>query len=596
MSDYKQPLTLATAIDRYSGETGIDMPIEAAATRISHYIWILKRYRWRFVGFMAAMVAAAWIVSAFVMRPVWESTVTLTIQGADQVVTQARLIQSDAVLRPVVNQYDLLNAEEKLTGWETRDPEAPLTLKKLKITNPPFTSLLLVTYQSKDRHRAAGIANAIARSYVLHSLADLMSHHLETLKATLLATLRQLEADRTRVEADRLAKQATRSDTHETRTSGAPSKSDVAYQEALRAEAAIQTSIAKNTADLDHLNTHFAEYQELIRNAETTGNLYGPNGSAVYNEIFKKLRDATIDAGLLSNAAIIADPARPAAKPISPNVKLNVLIALLFSAVLAVGAAVVVDRMDATVRTPDQIRGLLDLPVLATLPQLSEWSGKISLALGIPSRKESEREIRPDNAAAAAYIAGVDALRESLLTGAFRRPIHSILFTSADPSEGKTMTAVHLALANAKLHRKTLLIDANFRHPGVHHKLGITVETGLGIALQNGLPWQTEVISMGDLDVAPAGRSNRHAAALIGGSLPQILNESELTYDLVIIDGPSILGIPEVAEMSTAVDGVVLVATAQKTAREAAASAAFVLHQLRANLLGMVLNEYRERP
>lgn len=590
MPEYKQPLALPVVPDYYRGDPSGEPPPEPPAIRIFHYLWILKRYRWQVLGFIGAAMGIVWLVSAFVLTPIWESSATVTIPATDQAATQSRMVQSDAVLRPVVNQYQLLDREEQLKQWVARDPEAPLVLRNLRVANPPNTSLLLITYQSPDRHRAAAISNAIARSYVLHSLTEQFRRHLDTLKATLLATLRQLEADRTKIEADRLAKQAAARSAHG--GAGPASKAEVEYQEALRAEAAIQSNIAKNQADLDHLNARFAEYQEMIRQSEKSNSLFGDGNSPAYDDLFSKVREAGIDAGMPNSGIAITDIARPGSNPISPHIKLNVFLAFLFSAILAAAAAVTIDRMDQTVRDPDQVRALLDLPAIGTLPPVEHWSGKDALALGAPSRKEVAREITSNGQGGARYEASVDGLRETLLLGSFGRPIHSILFTSANPSEGKTNTAVHLALAHAKLNHKTLLIDANFRHPGVHHKLGISVETGFGMALQNGLPWQMEIVSMGNLDIVPAGRSNRHAAALIGGSLPQILNESESTYDLVIVDAPAVLGLPEVADMSTAVDGVVLVATSHKTSRAAVASAAAILQQARASLLGLVLNEY----
>jgi capsular exopolysaccharide synthesis family protein len=168
------------------------------------------------------------------------------------------------------------------------------------------------------------------------------------------------------------------------------------------------------------------------------------------------------------------------------------------------------------------------------------------------------------------------------------------MITSATPAEGKTTTAVHLAIAHAQQKHKTLLIDCDMRRPGVHSKLGINPEAGLATVLQNGLKWReklVKLVELPDLDILPSGFSSRRAADLIGASLPRILEEASPDYDLIVIDTPPMLGFPEPLQMAAAVDGVVLVALAGQTNRNAVGSALTTLQRVRANVVGLVLNE-----
>jgi capsular exopolysaccharide synthesis family protein len=168
------------------------------------------------------------------------------------------------------------------------------------------------------------------------------------------------------------------------------------------------------------------------------------------------------------------------------------------------------------------------------------------------------------------------------------------MVTSASPSEGKTTTAVHLAIAHAKQKHKTLLIDGDLRRPSVHRKLNLNPESGLGAALQNGMHWQEKLVQLEavpDLDILPAGRNSRSAADLIGSSLRRLLDEATPNYDLIIVDAPPVLGFSEPLQMATTVDGVVIVARAGETSRKAVSSAIGSLQRLRANVLGLVLNE-----
>jgi len=191
-------------------------PPEQAAVPLAHYLWLLRRHGWKILAFVFTCVTAALIISAR-LTPIYESTVTVDIDrqsasaiigqdagrlpanDADQfLATQVKLIQSDSVLRPVAQQYHLLDVERDasdVTPEQSTEAQeaAPILLKKLKVTRPPNTYLLLISYRSPDPHLAANVANGVAHSYVEHtysirfrssaSLAEFMEKQLEELKA-----------------------------------------------------------------------------------------------------------------------------------------------------------------------------------------------------------------------------------------------------------------------------------------------------------------------------------------------------------------------------------------------------------------------------
>ncbi|PYT24899.1 MAG: capsular biosynthesis protein, partial [Acidobacteria bacterium] len=130
---------------------------------------------------------------------------------------------------------------------------------------------------------------------------------------------------------------------------------------------------------------------------------------------------------------------------------------------------------------------------------------------------------RCENSPSGGFEEAVRTLRNSILLGSFDRRLKSIMVTSASPAEGKTTTAVHLAVAHAEQKHKTLLVDCDLRRPGVHKILGVNSESGLATVLQNGLLWREKLINIEeipDLDFLPTGISSRRAADLIGARLP----------------------------------------------------------------------------
>jgi len=190
-------------------------------TPVSHYFWLIRRYRWRILLFVAASVAATVIISNR-MTPVFEATATVDIDrevptgivgpearrmglnDSDQfMATQMSLIESDAVLRPVADQYKLRELEQD-SSEEPRDAvrshDAPVVLKQLKVVRPPNTYLLQISYRSTDPLLAALVANGVAQSY-LECTYDIRFRSSSSLTAFMERQLGELKAKMERSSA-----------------------------------------------------------------------------------------------------------------------------------------------------------------------------------------------------------------------------------------------------------------------------------------------------------------------------------------------------------------------------------------------------------
>ena len=665
---------------------------EEARIPLSQYLWIIKRHRWRISGFILAAVVATVIISSRI-TPVYEATATVDVDrqtppgvvgqdanrsalnDADQfLATQIKLVQSDSVLRPVDQALHLRQREHQPSTATPRSENAPVVLNRIKVTRPPNTYLLLISYRSEDPQLAADAANAIAQSYLEHtynirlrssaSVARFMERQMEELKAKmdtsgqalmvferelnlinpeaktniLSARLLQLNIEYTNAEADRLKKEAawesvrggsfeaalatpqgealrklvehrrtTQERFAEIKTHFGTShpeyrkalaqvqevdsgieatrveiarRVEIEFREGERRESMVKQAVGGAKTEFDRVNARSFEYHALKREADADKHLY--------DELVRKIKEAGINAGFQNSAIRIADPARPELNAVFPNIRLNGLLALVFSALLAIGAAVLSDVLDKTIRDPEQVARTLHTEVIGTLPLMKN---RRALASSSDSKTQDGKTMDDDFSG---FGESVRTLRNSILLGSFERRYRSLLVTSAAPGDGKTTTAAHLAAAHAEQGLRTLLIDGDLRRPSVHRNFNVASATGLSNALLGEIPWRDALITaprVADLHILPAGPPSRRASDLVGRGMVELLEEAAKDYDLVVLDGPPLLGFAEPLQMATAVDGVVVVARAGQTSRKAVASVLATLTRLRAKVVGLVLNE-----
>ncbi len=704
----------------------------------SHYMLVVFRQKWRILGFVATCLLVTFLVSSR-LTPIFEATARIDVdrrvpseiigQGASQasssddadqfMATQMELIQSDAVLRPVAQRFNLLQRENQLErlppDQARRKANAPMYLKQLKVTRPVNTYIIRISYRSPDPKLASDVANAIANAYLEHTfeirvrsssaLSNFMEKQLDELKAKmersnlalakfeqelnvinpeektniLSARLLQLNTEYTNAQSDRVRKEAAykemqtgsiaaaqvsnqgeelsklyerlnQAKQHFTDISSVyganhaeyrKASNDLAevqrqfeemrhnvsqrietdYREASNREQMLQKAVAETKADYDQLNSRSFEYQQLKRDADADKTLY--------SDLERRIREAGINMGFQTNAIRIADLARPPDVAVFPKKSLNLLLAFIISSVLAICGAILADVLDTTVRDPEQAALALDTSVIGTLPAVKEMrrfigpvgnsaaaataaggngTGPASSGLGLVRYAQGAQDPVPQNGWPArtssgpgygyegisSYEEAIRTLRHSILLPDFDRNVKSLLLTSATPGEGKSTATIHLAIAHAEQGKRTLIIDADLRRPSIHKKLSISGSVGLSNVLLGEMTWKDVLVKMEHwpgLDVVPAGTASRRASDLVGSIMVDILDEATKEYDLIIVDAPPLLGFAEAMQVATAVDGVVVLARAGQTSRKAVARALATLNRLRANVIGLVLNE-----
>ncbi|GAB4368083.1 MAG: GNVR domain-containing protein [Bryobacter sp.] len=616
-----------------------------------------------------------------------ESTRSLTNDSDQFLATQIKLLQSDSVLRPVVERYQLpLRKPSRWRLWkpynEQQQKDAPVTLGGLKVSRPPNTYLLLVSYRSTDPQLAANSVNAIAASYLDHTykiryqasvgVSRFMEKQLDELKSKMeqsssalgqferelnvinpeektniiSARLLQLNQEYTSAQAERVKREAAWKSVEggstaaahvstqgqamarlEERLSEARQKLSeiqvhfganhpehrraiaqvqelerqfrslntnigqrvrVEFDESANREAMLAKQVQEAKAELDRLNSRSFEYQNLRREAEADKKLY--------EELVRKIKEAGINSSFQNSSIRIADPARVPLEPVSPNLLLNAALAFFASLVLTLGGILILDALDNTIRDPEQVRVALRTEVLGTLPEVKNWKHRIGLAT-VPEGANALIKSSRGKEAMGGYEESIRTLRNSILLTNFDRNLRSLLITSAQPSEGKSTVAAHFALAHAMSGAKTLLIDGDMRRPSVHRRFELENNAGLGGFLQGKAGIEELIQSSGiheKLDILTAGPPSRRPDDWLRGRMDKIIEELLGLYEFVVLDAPPLLGFAEPLEMATSVDGVIVVTRAGNTSRKQVANVVELLNRLRANVLGVVLNQVNQ--
>jgi succinoglycan biosynthesis transport protein ExoP len=674
---------------------------------LSHYLWILRRQVWRILAFVATCVLVTAIVTAR-LQPIYESVATINVNfqapsgvvGQDSsnayiddpdtfLATQIRLIRSDAVIRPVAEQFHLQSANAPKKNPDSpaaqQAAEAPISLANLSVSRPTGTNLLLIGFRSTDPHRAADIANAVANSFLAHTysirirssatLSSFMEKQLDELRAKmeqsnlalgqferdldvvdpedksniLSSRLIQLNGEYTAAQIDRVNKQAalqaiktgsieaaevssqseaiakivdslnaarehfeavklTFGSSHpeylkaqgqvaelenelDEARSNVEARIETQYSQAQTREQILGKTVSDTKADWDSLNSRSFQYRQLKQEADAD--------KALYDELVKKIQEADINAGFQDNNISIADAARPPLHPIFPDMTTNLLLALFVSLVLAVGAAILLDSIDTTLRDPMEASRFLGVDIIGTMPidrsaaqlprPIIPAAAEVALAKVVPNPNSKGYYGTASN-----FEEAIRTIRNTILLSDFEGRLRTIALTSAAPSEGKTTIAAHLGIANADRGKRTLLVDCDLRRPSLHSKFGFTPREGLANVLTGDITWQSAIHAIEgkpNLSLLPAGPGSHRAADLIGPRLSSLLDEFNKEYDLVIIDSPPLLGFSECLQIATAADGVLIVSLAAETKRKAVAAVVSTLKKLRANIIGVVMNQ-----
>ena len=273
---------------------------------------------------------------------------------------------------------------------------------------------------------------------------------------------------------------------------------------------------------------------------------------------------------------------------ISPNRKRAITYSVLIGLMLGFGLAVGLDKLDDSVKSPDELRDQMELPMLGLIPAIRAERGSRRNADATVGRLITH--VDPRSPVAEAYR----SMRTNLAFARAQQSPQAIVVASPGPADGKSTTVANLAITFAQQGQRTLLIDADLRRAVLDKAFNAPRSPGLteviiGESTLDQVLHQTEVPN---LSILASGRFPPNPAELLGSArMQEILHEAKARFDVILLDSPPLLAVTDAAVLATMVDGVVLVIRTQRTKREAVRRALGHLRSVRGRLLGAVLND-----
>ncbi len=197
-------------------------------------------------------------------------------------------------------------------------------------------------------------------------------------------------------------------------------------------------------------------------------------------------------------------------------------------------------------------------------------------------------EKKPKSIAAEAYR----TLRTNIQYSSFDNEYRTIVVTSSEPGEGKTITAGNLALALAQGESKVLLVDCDMRKPSVHKNFRISNENGLtDLLLHKRTMEQVMVTYNENLTIVSSGRVSPNPSEMLGSrAMGTFLEEMKEHFDYVVMDTPPLGAVTDAQVLSTKVDGTILVVKAGTTKKDVVMNSVNLIKKVNGNLIGTVLN------
>ena len=339
-------------------------------------------------------------------------------------------------------------------------------------------------------------------------------------------------------------------------------------------------------------------------------------GKEVYSLLEKKYQESLIaEAEKLEEVKIVKPAIEPPGPINPPKIGTNTFLGTVLGVILGVVFAFLIETFDTSIGAIEEVEEFLGVHVMGVIPFVSFEEIKTFLS-DDPNASLDEEKIRRYARLAAHFIPSstlsesYKALRTSLTFTCAENDLKTIVFTSSSPGEGKTSIVVNVAITMAQVGQKVLLIDGDLRRPVISKLFGLDQIPGLTYVSLGNFEWHQVVRSITDLmtgrlsiedimktpgmdnlHIITSGTYSPNPSEIINSkAISDFLGHARQEYDVVLIDAPPVLAATDAALWSSRVDGTALVYQVGKIARGALKRSKVSLENLKANVVGVVLN------
>ncbi len=343
------------------------------------------------------------------------------------------------------------------------------------------------------------------------------------------------------------------------------------YMVALRQEQSLAATVGGLKGETLAERDRSVQYNILRREVDTN--------RALYEALLQRFKEVSAEAGVTTNNISLIDPAIAPKAPASPRPLINMAMALLLGLAGAGAWVIAREQLTDAVRTPEDVTSRGGLPLLGVTPQVD---GDVSPAETLKDPKTPFSE-------------AVHAIRAALELSTADGVPASLSFTSARPSEGKSTLSYALAREFALAGKRVVLIDADMRAPTAHRFVGLPNKTGLSqlLARQSDLGAVTQKSGIPGLNVITSGPLPPDPTLLLDGRrLADVVAALQASHDLVLVDGPPVLGLADALQIAANVAATILVIEASDTRLTNLKAAVARLHATQTHPIGAILSKF----
>ena len=343
------------------------------------------------------------------------------------------------------------------------------------------------------------------------------------------------------------------------------------YRLAVANEGSLRSSVNENRAQIQDISRKEFQLREYQREVDAN--------RALYDTFLTRLRETAATSDLEMVNARVVDKATVPTAPIKPKKVLIVLLASFLAGLVGVGLSLLLEMLNNTFKSTDDVENKLNLPVLGILPLIKN-----------KQRKEVAHLFKDDSDKA--FSESIRTIRTSMVLAGLDKPHKVMMITSSVPGEGKSIVAANLAIALGQM-EKVLLIDADMRRPTLARNFDLPVGTpGLANLIAGTAQLDESIQRMHGVDMISAGAVPPNPLELLSSPrFVELMDTLKGRYDRIILDSPPTQAVSDAFMLGTLVDALIYVIKSDDTTIPVAVKGVGQLLQSNAPVTGVVLNQ-----